>query len=127
MAVSARSAKESSRTANLGVVDMRRGRRLLAGSFFYEGDRVVTGWHSHDLHQLEYALSGMVDVETASARYLLPPQQAAWIPAGLQHETTINTAVRSVSVFFDRKLIRAAGDRARILAISPLVREMMVY
>jgi hypothetical protein len=29
------------------------------------------------VHQIEYATGGVVEVETASAHYLLPPQQAA--------------------------------------------------
>ena len=129
MAVSARSDKILSRTdrREIGLVDMRRGGRPLAGSFLYEGDRLVTGWHSHDLHQIEYAIEGVVEVETATAHYLLPPQQAAWIPAGLEHETTINTAVRSISVHFERSLVPEPGDRARILAVVPLLREMMIY
>ena len=105
---------------------MARPERTLAGSYVYEGDRLVTGWHHHDVHQIELAIHGVVEVETAEARYLLPPQQAAWIPAGLEHETTINTAVRTVSVFFEPSLITAAGDRARILAVDALLREMLV-
>jgi AraC-like DNA-binding protein len=109
------------------MVDMRSGGRPLAGSFWYEGERLITGWHCHDLHQIEYALQGVVEVETASAHYLLPPQQAAWIPAGLEHETTINAAVRSVSVLFEPQLVPEPGQRARILAVAPLIREMMIY
>lgn len=105
---------------------MRGAGRTRAGSFVYEGDQLVTGWHRHDLHQVEYALRGVVEVETAEARYLLPPQQAVWIPAGLEHETTINTTVRTISVFFEPGLIAGAGGRARILAIDPLLREMLV-
>ena len=45
---------------------------------------LVTGWHVHDVHQIEYAIGGVVEVETAAGHYLLPPQQAAWIPAGLR-------------------------------------------
>ena len=128
MAVSARSAKYLARTARRrGLVDMGRGDRTLAGSFVYEGAALVTGWHHHDLHQIEYAVRGVVEVETADGRYLLPPQQAAWIPAGLEHETTINTAVRTISVFFERRLVAGAGDRARILAVDPLLREMVVH
>lgn len=111
----------------IGMVDMRRGARVLGGSHHYEGDRLVTGWHSHDLHQIEYAISGMVEVETAGTHYLLPPRQAAWIPAGLEHRVTINSAVRSIAVLFDPRLIDRPGDRARILAAPPLVREMMIY
>jgi AraC-like DNA-binding protein/quercetin dioxygenase-like cupin family protein len=127
MTVHARSAKMPTETATLSVVDVRRGGRALAGSHLYEGERLVTGWHWHDMHQIEYALSGMVEVETASAHYLLPPHQAAWIPAGLEHQATMNTAVRTVSVLFDPDLVPQAGNRARILAVSPLIRELMVY
>ena len=110
-----------------GLVDMREGGSARAGSFVYVGNRLATGWHSHDFHQIEFALEGVVEVETDAARYLLPSQQAAWIPAGLRHETTIETAVKTVSVFFDPSLVPNAGDRARILAVPPLIREMMLF
>ena len=35
--------------------------------------------------------------------------------------------VKTVAVMFDPELISDAGDRARIIAVSPLIREMMVY
>jgi len=127
MAVSARSVRKSTRSARLGLVDMRAGHRALAGSYLYQGDRLVTGWHAHDLHQIELALQGVTEVETATAHYVLPPQQAAWIPAGLEHQTTIDSSVRSVSVFFEPGLVPDPGDRCRILPVSPLVREMIVY
>ncbi|WP_163750993.1 AraC family transcriptional regulator [Mycolicibacterium helvum] len=136
MTVSAHSARDLAQTAknrpdarpaNIGQVELRRGGRVLAGSYLYEGELLVTGWHFHDVHQIEYAIGGVVDVETASAHYLLPPQQAAWIPAGLEHQATMNPSVKTLAVMFDPELVPAAGDRARILAVSPLIREMMLY
>src|SRR5262249_47334353 len=109
------------------VIELRRGGRALGGSYLYEGDALITGWHSHEVHQIEYAIGGVVEVETASAHYLLPPQQAAWIPAGLEHQATMNPDVRTVAVMFDRELVNDGGDRARILAVSPLIRGMMIY
>jgi AraC-like DNA-binding protein/quercetin dioxygenase-like cupin family protein len=109
------------------VIELRRGGRALGGSYLYEGDGLITGWHSHEVHQIEYALHGVVEVETDSAHYLLPPQQAAWIPAGLDHQAVMNPDVKTVAVMFDRELIAEGGDRARILAVSPLIREMMIY
>jgi AraC-like DNA-binding protein len=97
-AVSARSANNLPRPDSDGRVDMRTGGRPLAGSYVYEGDRLVSTPHSHDLHQIEYALRGYVEVQTSNAHYLLPPQQAAWIPAGVEHTSTIHGAVRSISV-----------------------------
>lgn len=127
MTVSAHSARDLSRPANIGQVELRRGGRVLAGSYLYEGELLVTGWHFHDVHQIEYAIGGVVEVETASAHHLLPPQQAAWIPAGLEHQATMNPSVKTLAVMFDPELIPTAGDRARILAVSPLIREMMLY
>jgi AraC-like DNA-binding protein len=109
------------------VVELRRGGRALGGSYLYQGGALITGWHSHEVHQIEYAIGGVVEVETASAHYLLPPQQAAWIPLGLEHQATMNPDVKTVAVMFDARLIPDGGDRARIIAVSPLIREMMIY
>ncbi len=109
------------------VIELRRGGQALGGSYLYEGEGLITGWHSHEVHQIEYAIGGVVEVETATAHYLLPPQQAAWIPAGLEHQATMAPDVRTVAVMFDADMIPTGGDRARILAVSPLIREMMIY
>ena len=91
----------------------------------------MTGWHHHPYHQVEYALSGVAEVETATDRFLLPPQQAIWIPAGLRHNTTLR-GVRSVSVFFAPEMMPGGNDlvargRARVLAAAPVIREMIGY
>jgi AraC-like DNA-binding protein/quercetin dioxygenase-like cupin family protein len=136
--VSALSDRDLAGTANNGlraesakvprpVIELRRGGHALAGSYLYEGDGLITGWHSHEVHQIEYAVHGVVEVETDSAHYLLPPQQAAWIPVGLEHQAVMNPDVKTVAVMFDPQLIPEAGDRARIIAVSPLIREMMIY
>ena len=109
------------------VIELRRGGHAMAGSYLYEGDGLITGWHSHEVHQIEYAMHGVVEVETDSAHYLLPPQQAAWIPVGLEHQAVMNADVKTVAVMFAPELISDAGGRARIIAVSPLIREMMIY
>jgi AraC-like DNA-binding protein/quercetin dioxygenase-like cupin family protein len=126
---SAASDRALAQSANFArpVIELRRGGRAMAGSYLYEGDGLITGWHSHEVHQIEYAMHGVVEVETDSAHYLLPPQQAAWIPVGLEHQAVMNPDVKTVAVMFDPALISDAGDRARIIAVSPLIREMMSY
>jgi len=127
MAVSAQSDKVLTLSAKAEQVDMRSGSRQSAGSYAYEGAELITTWHAHDLHQLEYAFHGTVEVETATAHFLLPPQQAAWIPSGVDHRTTIRTTVRTISVFFESNLVPDPGGRVRILAVPPVLREMMIY
>jgi AraC-like DNA-binding protein len=127
VAVSARAANKVTEPARLGPRDVRGTSTVLAGTYPFEvGDGFITGWHSHDLHQLEYAFEGVAQVEAPTARYLLPPQQAIWIPAGTEHCTTL-TRVRTVSVFFDPDLDLHAGDRVRVLAVAPVIREMLLH
>jgi AraC-like DNA-binding protein len=126
VAVSAKQVKDLPSAANPGLVDLRAVPEVRAGTFLWEGPDIVTGWHRHPYHQIEYALRGVAEVETPSGHYLLPPQKAIWIPAGLPHTTTLRD-VRSVSVFFEPAMLAGPGDRARILPASPLIREMIVH
>lgn len=128
MTVSAGSAKDQVQTATTGLVNLRDNGRWAGGSLMYDGcEQVVTGWHFHDVHEIEYACRGMVEVETKVGHYLLPPHQAAWIPAGLRHKTTLNAGAQTLAVLLERGLVQVAGDRVRIIAVSPLLREMMLY
>ena len=128
MTVPADSAKDQVQTAITGLVDLRGNRRWAGGSQVYDGaERLVTGWHFHDVDEIEYACRGMVEVETEAGHYLLPPHQAAWIPAGLHHKTTLHAGVQTLAVIFAPSLVPVAGDRVRIIAVSALLREMMLY
>jgi AraC-like DNA-binding protein len=126
--VAARSANLLSETArpDIGLVDVRAGTSVHAGTFVYAADDLVTGWHHHDLHQLEYAVRGLAHVQTADARHLLPPQQAVWIPAGLRHCTTLQ-GVRSIAVFFDPECFPDIDGRVHVVAATPVLREMIGY
>lgn len=126
MTVSAHPANDRPGAANVGEVDLRTEPSVRAGTMAWDGPGVVTGWHRHPYHQVEYALQGVAEVETPVGRYLLPPQQAIWIPAGLPHSTRLFD-VRSVSVFFDPSMLPGPADRARVLAAAPVIREMIAY
>lgn len=82
-------------------------------------------WHRHDMHQLQYAFDGAIEVEDAQARHLLTRSLAAWIPAGVVHRTSLHR-VRSGSILFAQDAILTAGDRVRIVEVSPLMREMLL-
>ena len=100
-------------------------RRPYAGALPQDEYDLDTPWHAHDMHQLQYAFSGLVEVEDAHGSYVLPRALAAWIPAGVSHRTRIHL-VRSGSVFLRPDLIADAGDRVRIIQVSPLMREMVM-
>ena len=95
-------------------------RRIFAGSIPQDEYDVDTPWHSHDMHQLQYAFSGIVEVEDEGGTYMLPRALAAWIPAGVSHRTKIHF-VRSGSVYLSAKLVPNAGDRIRIVQVLSLI------
>jgi AraC-like DNA-binding protein len=126
VAVSARSASDLLAAAEVPTVDLRAVPDIRAGTLPWSGPDVATGWHRHPYHQIEYALEGVAEVETPTGHYLLPPQQAIWIPAGLPHATTLHD-VSSIAVFFEPAMLTGPVDHARVLPAAPLVREMIVY
>lgn len=69
-------------------------------------------------------MSGVVRLQTASSQFLLPPQRAAWIPAGTRHATALNGA-KVLSIYFERAALLAAD--VRVFDVPVLVREMLLY
>jgi AraC-like DNA-binding protein len=97
-----------------------------AGTFNSDGLEIETPWHYHDLHQLLYAFEDSVEVEGQSARYKVPHQFAAWIPAGTVHRTALQR-VRSGSVFFHPDMIDWPVGSLRVIPVSSLMREMIMH
>lgn len=125
MTVAARVASDDAEPARPRPVDFGAGEGR-AGTYPFASDALVADWHTHDLHQLQYASEGVVEVEADAAHYLLPPRQAVWIPAGVAHRTTLRRA-QTVSVFFAPDLVPGRGDRPRVLPAAPVVREMILH
>src|SRR5690554_2272617 len=48
-------------------------------------NKVLGYRHSHPWVQFSYAISGVLEVQTAHGRFIAPPQRAVWIPAGIKH------------------------------------------
>ncbi|NIQ52361.1 MAG: cupin domain-containing protein, partial [Gammaproteobacteria bacterium] len=49
------------------------------------GERVFP-WHRHFRAQLVFASEGVMRVTTGEGTWVVPPQQAVWVPAGVDHE-----------------------------------------
>ncbi|MDD9943878.1 MAG: helix-turn-helix transcriptional regulator [Myxococcales bacterium] len=99
--------------------------RPAAGALRQDSYDLDTPWHAHDMHQLQYAFEGAIEVEDQRGSYFLPRTLAAWIPAGLAHRTSLHR-IRSGSILFSPDMVPHAGDRVRIIEVSPLMREMVL-
>lgn len=87
--------------------------------------------HQHQTGQLVYAVSGVMCVETLSAKWTIPSQRALWIPPRHAHSIRILTPTELRTVYFHPVLLRRAvgfARRAQVHAITvlPLVRELVL-
>ncbi len=104
---------------------VENNQRASAGAFTQDQFDIDAPWHHHDMHQLQYAFEGSIEVEDKTRRHLLPRTLAAWIPAGVAHRTSIHR-VRSGSIMFAPELVPNAGGCVRIVMVPPLMREMVI-
>ena len=91
---------------------------------FAEGHRVAP--HSHNRAQLLHALTGVVMVTTPEGRWLVPPEHAMWLPAGTVHSVEMLGEVRMRSLYVARGAIADLPQRVRVVAMKPLVRDLLV-
>ena len=58
-----------------------------------------TGRHVHDEHQVVYASDGVLSVETSGARWVLPAQRLAWVPAGIEHDVVAESDASMAALY----------------------------
>ena len=89
-----------------------------------------TGMHAHGRAQLLYAVHGVMRVRTHSGRWVVPSEQAVWIPSGIEHEVRCLNAVsmRSLYVLPDASTPTRARlpEECQVVDVGPLLREMIV-
>ncbi|MBQ0756097.1 MAG: helix-turn-helix transcriptional regulator [Amphritea sp.] len=82
--------------------------------------------HRHDWHQLLYAVSGVLVVDLIGERYFIPPEQAIWLPSGCQHSVYTGYGADLKSLYIESSYQGLASDRASVLQITPLMRELIL-
>ena len=83
--------------------------------------------HTHAKHQLLYAATGTLTLTVADRRWTLPPQRAGWIGAGTAHAVSSATGVALRTVYLAPSLVRGPSPTARVFAVTPLAREMILH
>lgn len=82
--------------------------------------------HRHSRSQLLYALSGVVMVSTGGGRWMVPPEHAIWLPAGVDHAVEMLGAVQMRSVYVRPGAIAGLPGTLRVFAITGLMRHLIV-
>lgn len=128
MAISGRSLSHLGQTPARAPIPQDQVDRPLAALARDYQDGHDTGWHSHARAQLLYATCGVMGVVTETARFVVPPGRALWVPAGLPHAVSMRSRVAMRALMVRRDAAEAAGGppATAVFAVSPLLRELIL-
>lgn len=82
--------------------------------------------HSHKRAQLLYASVGVTQVTTDNASFVVPPQRAVWVPAGVAHEVHCRGHVSVRTLYVDPQVRTDLSSTCRVLEVSDLLRELIL-
>ena len=98
--------------------------RTLATTFF-DGHHIEP--HTHVWGQLIYAASGVMRVRAGDRLWLVPPAQAVWAPAGLEHEIWARGDFAMRTLYLEPALAAGLTRDCRAVEIAPLLRELILH
>ncbi|WP_163836055.1 AraC family transcriptional regulator [Spartinivicinus ruber] len=82
--------------------------------------------HQHPWGQLLFAVEGLICVKTEAGTFLVPPQQAVWVPPYTDHEVSTLSGAKFRSLYIDKywseKLSRPTG----VIHVAALLREIIL-
>jgi AraC-like DNA-binding protein len=82
--------------------------------------------HSHERAQLIYATLGTMRVSTDNAVWVVPPQRALWMPAGVRHSIVMSGNVTMRTLYLRNDAARGMPATCHVLPVSPLLRELII-
>jgi AraC-like DNA-binding protein len=85
-----------------------------------------TGLHAHPRGQLLHAIEGVMIVRSVLGSWVVPPNRAVWLTPGLAHEVRMCGDVKIRTVFIDSDVSTDLPQTSCVLAVSPLLRELVV-
>lgn len=83
--------------------------------------------HAHDWHQLIYASEGAMWVRTAQGEWVVPPNRAVWVPAGVEHGIEMTGTVFVQTLYLAVGVSSSLPGRCCAVNVSPLLRELILH
>lgn len=89
-------------------------------------DGILVNLHSHAQAQLVYAATGVMELATEEGYWVVPPQRAVWMPAGVPHRMRARGLVSLHALYFRPDSCPAEFSiEPRIFSVIPLLRELI--
>jgi len=100
-------------------------RPLAAMEVDYPGG-TSTGLHAHPRAQLLHAIEGVMIVHSAVGTWVVPPNRAVWLAAGLDHDVRMCGDVKIRTIFVAPGATPDLPSESCVIAVSPLLRELII-
>lgn len=81
--------------------------------------------HRHRRAQLLYGSSGVMKVSTGQDDWVVPPQQAVWIPPQVEHEVLM-LGVSTRSLYIEPSAAPVSRSSCEVISVSPLLRQLLI-
>lgn len=82
--------------------------------------------HQHTWGQLAYTSNGVLTIFTPQGKFIIPPQQALWIPPTVPHESFCRYGGEFRSVYIDKKYTEVLGETPKSIDVDTLLRAMIL-
>lgn len=90
-------------------------------------DGGTVGPHCHARAQLIFATAGVMEIRAAGSLWLVPPQRALWVGAGIDHALRARGAVSLRTLYIaDRAVPATLPAVPTSLAVTPLLRALIL-
>ncbi len=86
----------------------------------------VIARHHHDEHQLIYVSAGVLAITTAHGSWVVPPDRALWIPAGVWHEHRFHGRSAFHTLGFALSDTPLPPTETTVVAVDDLVRGLII-
>lgn len=82
--------------------------------------------HTHRRAQFLYATSGVMVIETAAGRWVVPPTRGVWLLANVAHTVRMRGAANMKTLFVNPDAAPGLPSTDCVLDVSPLLRELIL-
>lgn len=86
----------------------------------------VDDWHDHKRGQLIYAAEGVITIFIRKGSFVLPPQRALWIPAGVEHMAKCRSDVSLRTLYIEADSQTKLPEECRVIEVSELLRALIL-
>jgi len=82
--------------------------------------------HRHERAQLVYASAGVMQVSAEAGTWIVPPERAVWVPAGMTHEIRMHGRIEMRTIYVAAEAAKRLMPDCCVISVPPLLRELIL-